>query len=166
MPGQRTLRSLNEPPAVAHEPDTVGRSATRVQQMEQALNVLQALRRLVIVRRWTIDDRRWTIRALVPDPQTQTLELTQDRNGKETMRVDKAAIPSGPAPAVPVVTRAKDKLHRVELARVAVLTRRLEPIGPMSRVQLPVPEGKGGIEGAGDRFAIAVLRVCLSPCAE
>ncbi len=167
VPGQRTLRGLNQPSRVAHQPDLVCRPAARVQHVEKALNLLQALRRLLIDR----DCAR-----SVPDPQAQMLELTQDEHRVEALRVDEAAVSARPASAVPVVTRAKDQLHRVEPTRVAVLTRRLEPIGQMGRVQLPLQTGRcREIVGDSKKQALKMSAIdsrspfCgvrLSPCAE
>ena len=124
VPGQRTLCGLNQPSGVAHQPKLVCRAAAGVQQIEKALNVVQALRRLVV--------------ALVPDSQAHVLEPTQHEHGVQAVRVDKTPVCARPASAVPVVARAKHELHQVQSARVAVLTGGLEPIGQMGCVQLPV----------------------------
>jgi hypothetical protein len=167
MPGERTLRGLNQPSRVTHEPDCVSSPAPRVQQVEKALDMLQALSRLVVVGRWTI---------AVPDPQAQALELTEDERRVQALRVDDAAVPAWPAVRLPMMMRAKDKLHRVERTRVAVLMRRLEPVGEMGGLQLPGQPGemswdcgrfeKAIVEHVADRFAIAVPRVRLAPGAE
>jgi hypothetical protein len=83
-PGERTLRRLDEPARVPDEPI---RARGFIQPVEKTLNLTEAISRTVV--------------AVIPNPEAEILERTQDEHGVDASRIRQPAVPARPAMALP-----------------------------------------------------------------
>src|SRR5262249_50704970 len=98
MARQRALRGLNQPARIANQ--RAGHGAL-VQSAQKSLHRVEAIAGLVAL--------------LIPDPQTQMLDLAQNENGVDGLRAGEAAVPARPPAPVPLLVQANDELQRIEL---------------------------------------------------